>query len=155
MKVGILGYGEIGKSIHQLYLKSSLDSNIFIEDLRLSPFDMEEDKYAKTVSPAPETSTIFLSTFLKCVEEFLVLICIPFSDIVSIIISQFNLSCNFTFNFAVRVTFSNKVLIDLDNFICNCLADFSCLFRGNYIINFISILIYSRESSRKTHCCFF
>lgn len=33
MKVGILGYGEIGKSIYQLYSKSNLDSNIFIEDL--------------------------------------------------------------------------------------------------------------------------
>lgn len=41
MKVGILGYGEIGKSIHQLYLKSSLNSIIYVEDLN------NDDKLSK------------------------------------------------------------------------------------------------------------
>ena len=33
MRVGILGHGEVGKSIHELYLKSNLEPEILIEDL--------------------------------------------------------------------------------------------------------------------------
>ena len=36
MKIGILGYGEIGQAIHGVYKQSKLDLQVFVKDLKFN-----------------------------------------------------------------------------------------------------------------------